>query len=51
MIDIAKQEELFELQGRIKAFEAYINTEKYSIDRKIARAMLGLAEPVTEEEE
>ena len=35
-------EELFELVGRIKAFAAYVNSTKYSIEREICASMLGL---------
>lgn len=34
-------EELFELVGRIKAFSAYVNSAKYSIEREICASMLG----------
>lgn len=34
-------EELFELVGRIKAFAAYVNSTKYSIERELCAAMLG----------
>lgn len=34
-------EGLFELVGRIKAFAAYVNSTKYSIEREICASMLG----------
>ncbi len=34
-------EELFELVGRIKAFAAYVNSTKYSIEREICASMIG----------
>ena len=32
-------EELFELVGRVKAFSAYVNSTKYSIERVISALM------------
>lgn len=43
MIVITKDEyrELLECAARIKAFRAYIHTEKYSIGKKACGALLG----------
>lgn len=34
-------EELFELVGRVKAFAAYVNSTKYSIEKELCASMLG----------
>lgn len=34
-------EELFELVGRLKAFAAYVNSTKYSIEKELCASMLG----------
>lgn len=35
------EEELFELVGRVKAFAAYVNLTRYSVEREICATILG----------
>jgi len=37
--------ELYELKGRVKALEAYISNETYSINKGVVLAMLGFDTP------
>lgn len=44
-------EKLFELVGRVKAFAAYVNSTKYSIERELCASMLGFELENEEEKE
>jgi len=44
----SEHKDLLELRGRVLALEAFLKTEKYSIDRNQVRAMLGLPIPPEE---